>query len=210
MISNKKNIYLITISTCLGLVVFGVLVIAPYVKDIFALSDDIKKQKSGIADFDLKKDNFKKLKEDEEEAKSTLNNLSKALISKENGLEFIVLLENIAEKTSNSQTIEVINTLEESSKNKKDGNTDSKTESIRDPLESINSLRFRVKLQGSYKNLLLYLAELESVGVYTDVVSMEIKSNSASPVSGTKPFGEEELSNAEIVKTTLEIRAFTR
>jgi hypothetical protein len=209
MILNKKNIYLITIITCLGLAAFGFLVVTPCVQEIFSLSNNIKDQKASISDFDLKEENFKKLKEDEQEADSTLNNLSEALISKENSLEFIVLLEEIANKTSNTQTIEVVNKEDETTaKVKKEDKEDPEKESFKDPLEGVEALYFKVKLQGSYKSLLLYLAELESMRVYTDIVSTEIKSGNAGPASGNKPF-EEELPT-DIIRTTLEIRTFTR
>ena len=215
MILTKKNIYIVTVVTLLGLIIFGIFVVIPYVKGIFILSDDIKEMKSNAEDFDLKKENFKKLKEDKEKADFTLINLSKALVSKENSLEFIVLLEEVASKTSNVQAIEVVSVVDdkEASKDKK-SNEESKKESIiinslEDPLKNIEALYFKVKLQGTYKNLLLYLAELESLGIYTDVMSMEIKSSSAGPVSSNKPF-EEEVAVSDIIKTNLEIRAFAK
>jgi len=161
-----------------------------------------------IRDFDLKEENFKKLKEDEEKADSTLNNLSKALVSKENSLELIVLLEEVASKTSNVQAIEVVNKSEDEKTNKRGGEENSEVESLADPLKDVDVLHFKIRLQGNYRNLLLYLAELESMSVYTDIMSMEIKSSSASLTSGNKPFEEE--APSDIIGTTLEIRAFAQ
>ncbi|NQU99768.1 MAG: hypothetical protein HQ538_03435 [Parcubacteria group bacterium] len=207
MILTKKNIYIATAITCLGLVVFGIFVVAPYVQDIFTLSHDIKEMKSNVEDFDLKEENFKKLKEDEEKADLTLNNLSRALVSKENSLEFIVLLEEVASKTSSIQAIEVVNKSEDEETNKR-GEQDPAIESLEDPLKNIEALYFKVRLQSSYKNLLLYLAELESLGIYTDVMSMEITSSSTSATSTNKPFEGE--APTDIIRTTLEIRAFAQ
>jgi hypothetical protein len=215
MILTKKNIYIATVITSLGLIVFGIFVVAPYVQKIFVLSDDIKEMKLNVEDFDLKKENFKKLKEDEEKADLTLINLSKSLVSKENSLEFIVLLEEVASKTSNVQAIEVVSVVadKEVSKNKQSSEENKKenatTNFLEDPLKNIEALYFKVKLQGSYKNLLLYLAELESLGIYTDTMSMEIKSSNVGPVSSNKPF-EEEVAVSDIIKTNLEIRAFAK
>lgn len=215
MILTKKNIYIATVITFLGLIVFGIFVVAPYVQKIFVLSDDIKEMKLNVEDFDLKKENFKKLKEDEEKADLTLINLSKALVSKENSLELIVLLEEVASKTSNVQAIEVVSVVadKEASKDKKDNEESKKenttTNSLEDPLKNIEALYFKVKLQGTYKNLLMYLVELESLDIYTDVMSMEIISSSAGPTSSNKPF-EEEVAASDIIKTNLEIRAFAK
>ena len=142
MILTKKNIYIVTVVTLLGLIIFGIFVVIPYVKGIFILSDDIKEMKSNAEDFDLKKENFKKLKEDKEKADFTLINLSKALVSKENSLEFIVLLEEVASKTSNVQAIEVVNVVgdKEASKDKKVDKEDATIVFLEDPLKNIEAL----------------------------------------------------------------------
>lgn len=205
MILTKKNIYLITIISCLLLVAFGILVVIPYVQDIFALSNDIKDNKASIRDYDLRELNFKKLKQDEEEANEILDELSDSLVSKDNSLEFIVLLEEIARKTFNEQSIELIDESEEEEKRKTKSSTN---ETLNDPLEAIEALYFNVRLQGNHKNLLRYLVELENLGVYADVVSMEIKSSSTTLSSSNEPF-ENSDSNDQL-RTTLLIRAFVQ
>lgn len=206
MILTKKSVYIVTLATCLGLGLFGFLVVAPYVQDIFSLSNDIKKQKSDIKSYDLKEENFKKIKNNEKEVNSILNNLSEALVSKENSLEFIILLEEIASKTSNTQAIEVVNKTEDINNNKRGEKKDPEIEILKDSLENVEALYFKIRLQGTHKNLLSYLAELESLSIYTDVMSLKINSSGANSVSGSKPF-EEEIPS-DIINTTLEVRAF--
>lgn len=206
MILTKQKIYIITLVTVSALVALGVLVIYPWVSDIFSISSDLERQRFDLKKYSMREENFKKLKAGENEIDLTLRNLSEALISKENSLEFIVLLEKLAQETGNKQSIGIINIAEDdvSAKTK-----DRKGVVIEDPLEDISTLNFQVKLEGKYKNLLNYLLRLENLEIYTEVTSVSIKTKNTNANSGNEPF-DESANQDDTLSTTLEIRVFSK
>lgn len=209
MILTKQKIYIITVITALIFATLGVLVIYPWVSEILSISNDVEYQRLNLKKYSSREENFKELKSEENEIDLTLRNLSESLISRENNLGFIVLLEDLANKTNNKQSIEIVNKSEEDVAVNKNKTTAEPL--VQDGLKDIESLHFKIKLEGKYKNLLNYLLELEKLEIYTEVTSISIKLKNVNvDAVSNKPFEEGEAQESDILNTTLEVRVFAR
>ena len=196
----RQKIYLATSALVIVLILLSVFLIAPLVSDIYSLADQMKTQKIKLATFELEEKNLKQLKSQQTDIDSDLTLLSKSLVSPQDSLSFILPLENVAEKTSTKQTINIVNQVDDSqsAKNKNKDETDY-------ALKDITHVLANIKLQGEFNNLLNYLLHLENAGIYTDITELNIRaqtqSNSPSPV-------EEEVESDHLY-ATFKLRAFT-
>lgn len=128
-------------------------------------------------------------------AEITQQELNKSFIEKNKEVEFIIKLEQIAEKTSNLIDIS-IGSLPSLSKDKK-------------VKQEENILIFNVNLAGSFPNLMKFIDEMDSLLYFTDIISLNVQR-----INQTVSLGDNSLIKQDNiegnVKTSMIIKTYTK
>jgi len=158
------------ITTLISVVIVAAIsyfIVFPQIKNIVKIKNKIEKQRIELAKRYVQGQNLKELSSDMEMVEKRLEELEKIYIEQEEALEFITNLENIAEKNNVSQKIELLS-LEESRKLHK----------------GYFERQMQIFLSGKYSDLLLYLADMETLRYYINLQNTEISSQALRSGSG--------------------------
>lgn len=193
--SKKKQIILKSIIYLIVCILFFAFISLPQIQRICLLSAQISEKKTRLSSLIQKKENLKDLKSKEDKINVTLISLSDFLIKKEEALNFVIKLEEIAAKTGISQTLNIEN--EEKIKEK------AKEENAYESLSSLNAQLF---IEGEFKNIIAFILFLENLKNYTDINSLNITNQAAEgPGKLVK-----ESTPEEKTKASLKLKIFTQ
>jgi len=181
MINLKRKTCFVLGLTLLFIVLLCFLVIIPQIRTIRNWKKKIDQERTKIEELVARQENLKIYRSDREKIKQDVKNFSSYLVDQNNTLDFVVKLEELASKTKNTQTLQI---KEKESQEK-------------DTLSSIPHLTFGIELQGDFKNLMDWLVNQENLVFYSEITSINI----LSPKSAE---------TAQVLKTSLELRAFTK
>lgn len=150
----------ITVTTLISLLLIGGVVyfaIMPQIENIKQTKREIEKQRLNLEERYIQGLKLKELSKNIKKVESEMEKMERIYIEKEETLEFIKTLESIAEKNGVEQKID-LNSAKE----------DIKEEYQERPLQ--------MALSGEYRNLLSYLADIESMKYWINIKSMDITS----------------------------------
>jgi len=197
MLKIKHKNYLIFFIVLILLILFVIFLIPKL--------EDIEKNKKTITEEKLKMDAFGKREQLIKQAleKETLfqeinNTLTTALVDKNNTLEYILPLENLAKEVDIKQSLEIIENVPEK-KNEKN-----KEEDVLEKLSGVNVI---VLLDGDYKKVLYYLNRLNSIGIFLNIESIKVTHKNYSEGSGTN---SNEGENEGKVRANIELKIFSK
>ncbi len=169
----------------LGLIIY--IIAAPLVNQIKNDGLELSAKKQNI---DLLYQDWRVLENSRKEyieIENELNSLP-AILPTGEALNFIMLIENIAQSTNNQQEVSVVN------------NAGNKTEASQ-PLD------FQITLRGSFPNLIKFLAYLENAPYYNEINSVQIKGLSAKDFQSIKE-GDRAGLEADDIISTLKISVY--
>ncbi|MDD3888240.1 MAG: hypothetical protein PHN19_05805 [Patescibacteria group bacterium] len=224
MTLNKKQKIWLIIGTSIGvIIIYSGLVIYPQTSDIFELNNKIYKEKIRQEELKVQENDIKQAKDRESDVDAILNQLSVHLTTKDDILNFIVELENIAKQTNNTQEI---NILEQTNapKTKKTENEDATKSTNTDTSantqtttnqsqaeKSSNYIEVEVKLQGSFDSLISYLDELKKTTILTDEISLETQlAELASSEAGTQLMQNEEAPTTSDLSSIINLKVYIK
>lgn len=183
----KQKIYL-TLSIILAIYLLtGFLIISPLISKIKYSSLAFIEKKETLEILEKEQIEFNLLKEQYKRIKPELTRIDQSLLNSEKTLDFIVALENIAEKANNNYEIKV-------------------TQLQKEPKEKFSFLTFQISLWGSFPNLIKFLVYLENVPYWVETDQIQIR-----------PVGQEEIGikkgavnlSAGDVATNLIVKVYT-
>jgi len=224
MTLNKKQKIWLIIGTSIGVIlIYSGLVIYPQTSDILELNNKIYKEKIRQEELKIQENDIKQAKDRESDVDAILNQLSVHLTTKDDILNFIVELENIAKQTNNTQEI---NILEQTNvpKTKKTENEDATKSTNTDTSantqtttnqsqaeKSSNYIEVEVKLQGSFDSLISYLDELKKTTILTDEISLETQlAELASSEAGTQLMQNEEAPATSDLSSIINLKVYIK
>lgn len=164
------------LSAAVFLAVIGAIiyfVVAPTVKDIKKMRDEIQAQKIDLENKYLKSKNLKKLSKNLNKIESQLEELDKAFINQNRALEFITTMEEIAGGEGVAQKINLL-----SPQNLKEN-------------QLYKKIPLQIAAEGGFGGEVRYLAGLEKLSYYINIRSLELAAASNSP-------GQEEKTGANV------------
>lgn len=156
---DKKIYFFIGLFILLAALMAG-LAIFPLIKMIKTESWELAHQKQLTNSFFENWEGLEKTKNDYEKINNELNSVT-ALLPSERIIDFIQTAENFALLTQNQQTIAIL----------KSG---ASTEAKKTPSANGGVLNFQITLNGSFPNLIKFLACLENAPYYNDVSFLQI------------------------------------
>lgn len=166
----------ITLSAAVFLAVIGSIiyfVVAPTIKDIKKMRDEIQAQKTDLENKYLKSKNLKKLSKNLNKIESQLEELDKAFINQNRALEFITTMEEIAGGEGVAQKINLL-----SPQNLKEN-------------QLYKKIPLQIAAEGGFEGEARYLAGLEKLSYYINISSLELTAAPNSP-------GQEEKTRANV------------
>ena len=183
----KQKIYL-TLSIILAIcLVSGFLVIYPLINKIKSSSLAFIEKKETLEILEKEQIEFNLLKEQYKKIEPELTKINQSLLNSEKTLDFIVALENIAEKANNNYEIKV-------------------TQLQKEPKEKFSFLTFQIYLWGSFPNLIKFLIYLENMPYWVETDQIQIRPITQEEI-GTKK-GLVNLSTGD-VNTNLIVKVYT-
>lgn len=139
-------------------------IIYPSFKEIKEMSNEIYKQKEQLEKLYLAGQFLKPTQKQYEKIKPQTSELSKMFIIKNQELEIISALENIASKNNLKQKID----LEEPKENPATGKLEN------NPIRKYQPLTLNIQITGNYINFLKYLIDLETLDYYINIKDFRI------------------------------------
>lgn len=127
----------------------------------------INEQREILGSFSNKEGYKRELMQEAEEVDYLGQSLEELLLSKDNVLDLIVDLEEIAKKTNNTHSISLIEQVVAKSSGEEVAGEEKE-------MEDQNKISFRVSTQASFKNLIIFLAYVENTRYYTEISSLTI------------------------------------
>jgi Tfp pilus assembly protein PilO len=160
-IKNLKKQILLTTLVCL-LLIGGIFYffILPQVQKIKETKNEIESRRFDLERKYIQGQNLKELSENIKTVQEKIPELEKIYIKKEDSLEFITTMENIAEKNGINQKLEL---------NPADETKIEKGQYIESTL--------RISLSGHYLNVLSYLKDIETLRYCINIENLEINSS---------------------------------
>lgn len=140
-----------------AIIILLFLVIIPAVNDINAMSGDIEMKRIDLEEKYLRGQSLRKLAENLKNIEPRLNNLEEIFINKEDALELVTSLEEIAVKNNVAQKINL-------SMNK---NAEQ---------NGYEKIPLQIFAEGRFNNLFNYLLGIEGLNYYINITSIEIAS----------------------------------
>ncbi len=198
---NQKLLLTVGIGLCI-IILYIAVIIYPQTSNILKFNEDIHQEKIQLAQLDIEGADLKKFKDKEAEVNYILNQLSVHLIKEEDILDFIVQLEDIAEKTNNEQEINIQQEEEKPAVKKTEGNTE-ETESSQD------GIKVQVTLKGDFNSLMDYLTELENAEILSDQLSLNTQLQGLDETKTNTPLTEEEeIPSDNQLSTVIELNVY--
>jgi len=172
---------------CFLLVIFGLLyfIIIPTIADIKSMSGEIEEQRIDLEKKYIKGQSLKKLSDNLKSIELKLDLLNQLFINKNRELEFITTLENRASLNRLNQKINL------SSPQVADN-------------QDFQKADLQLLLTGKFTRLLKYLLDLESLGYYTNIKSLEL-----SPARSQEAVSDEAAAPDNLINVTMFINADT-
>lgn len=200
----KRKIFIGIAALILLIIGLGVILVYPMINNIGTLSGQMEDQLLLLKKNNLKEQNLKTFKEKQSEIELQLENMEGSIISSDDNLEYILLLEKIAKNTDVKQSINISKVVEEKESVKSDNEN-------KDPLEDLPHMTVDIQLEGKYKNILTYLLYLESLKIYSDIFSLDIKLKSLEKLSSIdqRSIEKAEVGEEDVVKADFKARVFT-
>lgn len=145
-------------------------------------------------------------------------------IIREEAVDLIQKMEELAEKTNNSIKIEIIENLKDNQLANKKAKDKQAEKSIEDNLPSADYLKMKLDVSGSYNSIVDFVRRLENMEYYNDIVSINLSrakgerpgtvfSATISPISDFSQISPDEpqmLSVDNSVKAIIEIVFYTK
>lgn len=200
----KRKIFIGIAALILLIIGLGVILVYPMINNIGTLSGQMEDQLLLLKKNNLKEQNLKTFKEKQSEIELQLENMEGSIISSDDNLEYILLLEKIAKNTDVKQSINISKVVEEKESVKSDNEN-------KDPLEDLPHMTVDIQLEGKYKNILTYLLYLESLKIYSDIFSLDIKLKSLEKLSSIdqRSIEKAEVGEEDVVRADFKARVFT-
>ena len=168
----QKIIYLLTVFIALsGIMIYFILL--PAIDDIKKLRVEIINQKVDLEKKLSQEKNMTKLSDKIKKIEPQIDILEKIYINKNRQLEFITLLEGIADKQQVAQKIIL--------------NPDNETKEL-----NYCKIPLSIVAQGTYNNLINYLINLEGVNYYINIYSLSLNNSGQSGRTSRSPGSEAE------------------
>ncbi|MFA6295797.1 MAG: hypothetical protein WC663_00405 [Patescibacteria group bacterium] len=211
----------LTIGISLGIVLlYTGLIIYPQTSNILDLNNKIYQEKIRQEGLKIQENDIKQAKDKEQNIDTILDQLSIHLTTKDDIVNFIVDLENIAKQTNNEQTINILeqtNAPQIKKTEKEDTtNTDTSTNTsvTTNPTQANptnNFIEVEVKLQGSFEDLVAYLNELKKATTLTDETSLDSQlAELATTKTSTQVVQNEAMPTTSELSTTLNLKVFIK
>lgn len=197
----RKKIYLLNSLAIIILLAFVIFIFKFQIPNILSLKNQISEKSKQLENYKLKQEDLEKFKKGSEKNKEIKKTLDQSLVDRGRVLDFIIKLEEIAKKTNNEQTIQIVEDKKEVKRKKET------KKQITDPLEKIDKLEAQIFLNGKFRNLISYLYYLEALSYYTDIYSLEIKGTEEK--TPKTPFEEATIEEGKI-RTKLDLKIFTK
>jgi len=179
-ISNKQKIVFFPIAFVVFVFVINYFIILPSVKKIKEIRTEILNQKIELKNNIKQSENINRLNEELKSIKPKMDKLDQIFINKNRELEFIVLIESIADKYSIDQKIDLNPNLE-------------------DPEDLYKQSPMTLGLRGQYVDIMHYLFELEKIKYYININSIDIsavtQNQRVNNISGEDMLDEEVVMN---------------
>lgn len=214
---NQKTLLTIGISATI-VILFAAFFVYPQTADILELNNKIYKEKTRQEELRIEEKDIKQAKDKEKEVDLILNQLSVHLTTKEDILNFIIQLEDIAKQTNNIQTIKIIEDtnnpqVKKTENEEKPTNTNASTVQSQNPADSKTNdfVEVEVKLQGTFSNLINYLTELKKAEILTDEESLDSQLSELSALPANQPIAvnQNEPQTSDIA-TTLMLKVYIK
>ena len=189
-----KNYLLFTLIVIILILTF--IFIYPQVEKIKENANKISAEKIKLENNLETKKKIKQVQDSQDYYSNLKNSLAESLIYKDNTLELIIPLENIAGDLNLKQNIEILETKEKNNNSKDD----------KDILEDLSGQNVRLRLEGDYKNILNYFVKLKELGLMYDINSIQLRQKGYIEEFNKK---QEEV-DAGITEAILEIKFFTK
>ncbi len=219
---NKNQKSWLTIGISLGIVlIYAGLVIYPQTSNILELNSKIYKEKIRQAELKIQENDIKQAKDRESDVDIILDQLSIHLTTKDDILNFIIELENIAKQTNNTQEINIVEQTnapqvqktenEEKPSNTNTGTNSSATVDQEQASTAKDFIEVEVKLQGSFEDLIAYLSELKKATILTDETSLESQLAELASTQTNKQLVQNETApQTSDLSSTLKLRVYIK
>lgn len=147
----------------------------PLFEEIENNFDAIEKEKADKEEMRRKLGEFDEIQRQAEKIQEQ-EKILEITLKKEQIVQFVQELEDIAKNTGNEISIETKDkeTLEKEMQKRKKDEKSKEEEGIMDSLPSENYLYFTIKSEGEYGNLINFINKIENLKYYSDIVSFDI------------------------------------
>lgn len=153
-LSYTKRVYIFSGIAAAALVGLLVFIVYPLYQRIITLDEELYNSRVQLAIYQQERTNLEKTQQDYSKIKNDITNISKIFVEREKILDFISALETIAANHSVTQNIDL-----DAPPTQTDAN---------------ESIPVSVSIDGSWQNVLAYLADLESLDYYLVISNLTI------------------------------------
>ena len=154
-----KKIYILSGISLVSIIAIIFLILYPLYGQINLQNEEIYDKKVQLAIYQQQRSNIEKTQQDYNKIKNDISNISKIFVNKDQILDLISALENIAATHSVVQNINLDPLL---------------------PSDSNNVIPLRISLNGNWLNLIQYLDDLEKLDYYVVVNDLNFTKNNES------------------------------